>query len=212
MERSSKRTLALKVLGMLLLAAVLIVGFVFWTRYIKTVKAYHIDPLSEETLSLADVGHTDKLMIVAHPDDETIWGGGHLMEGGYLVVCVTNGKNKERTQEFIDAVSKSGNNSLILSYPDKVLGERDDWEAVYDRIYDDIIYIMGYKDWSMIVTHNPDGEYGHIHHKMTSEIVTKAYDKLEPEAKLYYFGDYYKAASLPEVSRTYQRGAAGIQG
>ena len=28
------------------------------------------------------------LMIVAHPDDETLWGGAHLIEDNYYVVCV----------------------------------------------------------------------------------------------------------------------------
>ena len=32
----------------------------------------------------------ESLMIVAHPDDETIWGGSHLLKGHYLVVCLTN--------------------------------------------------------------------------------------------------------------------------
>lgn len=35
-------------------------------------------------------------MFVAHPDDETIWGGSHLLKKHYLVVCLTNGNNKTR--------------------------------------------------------------------------------------------------------------------
>ena len=38
----------------------------------------------------------ESLMIVAHPDDETIWGGSHLLKGHYLVVCLTNGNNEKR--------------------------------------------------------------------------------------------------------------------
>ena len=33
----------------------------------------------------------ESLMIVAHPDDETIWGGSHLINGNYTVLCITNG-------------------------------------------------------------------------------------------------------------------------
>lgn len=36
----------------------------------------------------------DSLMVVAHPDDETIWGGAHLLKGKYVVVCITNGNNR----------------------------------------------------------------------------------------------------------------------
>ena len=38
----------------------------------------------------------ESLMIVAHPDDETIWGGSHLTNGNYTVLCITNGNNKKR--------------------------------------------------------------------------------------------------------------------
>ena len=38
----------------------------------------------------------ESLMIVAHPDDETIWGGSHLINGNYTVLCITNGNNKKR--------------------------------------------------------------------------------------------------------------------
>ena len=200
MEITGKKGKLLKAVIAVLLAAVLGVGFFFWARYIMTKKAYHTEPVTEETLLPLGITACNKLMIVAHPDDETIWGGGHLKEGGYLVVCITNGKNKERKREFLDAVEMSGNTALILGYPDKLFGERDDWEKVDSKITDDIGFIMSYKAWDLIVTHNPDGEYGHIHHKMTSEIVTKVYDRLKPQTALYYFGQYHKAAEMPAQS------------
>ena len=199
MELLSKKKTALKIiLGVLLLAAFVTCSF-FWVRYIKAVKAHHVEPLTEETLLTKNLMSCNKLMIVAHPDDDAIWGGAHLKEGGYLVVCITNNRNETRKQEFFDAVDASGNTPLILGYPDKVNGKRDDWDKVYSKITDDISYIMGYKEWDMIVTHNPDGEYGHIHHKMTSEITTKVYNRLKPAAKLYYFGKYYKASQIDSV-------------
>ena len=43
-----------------------------------------------------------KLMIVAHPDDELIFGGAELIKHGpdYKVVCITNKNNKIRSSEF----------------------------------------------------------------------------------------------------------------
>ena len=55
-----------------------------------------------------------------------------------------------------------------------------------------IDYILGYKKWNKIVTHNPEGEYGHIHHKMTNQIVTKECKKKDLTKNLYYFAHYYK--------------------
>ena len=199
MELTVKKKRVTRIVICVLLAAAVLAGFVFWARYIKKVKAYHVDPLKEEQLVEIGAKNCNKLMIVAHPDDELLWGGAHLSEGGYLVVCITNGKNETRREEFKTVVEKSGNTPLILNYPDKVLGKRDDWTNVRDKIEDDISLIMNYKKWDFIVTHNPKGEYGHIHHIMTSESVTKLFDKLVPAQKLYYFGKYYKAVDLPSV-------------
>lgn len=41
------------------------------------------------------------------------------------------------------------------------------------------------KDWDKIVTHNPDGEYGHIHHKKVSKYVTMILKKKIRQISLY---------------------------
>ncbi|MBR3267248.1 MAG: PIG-L family deacetylase [Oscillospiraceae bacterium] len=161
--------------------------------------AHRVAPLRQEVLDGLDLSQTDKLMIVAHPDDETIWGGAHLLDGGYLVVCITNGRNRTRAAEFRSAVEKTGNIPLILEYPDKVNFIRDNWNRVRGGIEDDLKKVIALKKWSLIVTHNPKGEYGHIHHKMTNALTVRAYDDMQCEAELYVFGDYYKAADLPAV-------------
>lgn len=40
-------------------------------------------------------------MIVAHPDDETLWGGSHLIDDNYLVVCMSNGWHKKEVAILI---------------------------------------------------------------------------------------------------------------
>ena len=162
-------------------------------------RAYHIKPLSQEDISIIGENKGEKLMIVAHPDDETLWGGMHLLDGGYFVVCVTNSSNSVRSEEFYSVLNKSGNDGIILSYPDKVCGKRDNWENIRDYIESDIERIIGSKKWDMIITHNPDGEYGHIHHKMTSTIVTEKCIEAGVEEELWYFGKYYRKAQLENV-------------
>lgn len=61
---------------------------------------------------------------------------------------------------------------------------------------------MTYQPWEDIVTHNAKGEYGHIHHKMTHQIVTALYDADQLQMPLYVFGKYYRAAALPDVKDT----------
>ena len=145
----------------------------------------------EVLLEGLDLDGVDNLMIVAHPDDDTIWGGGHLIEDNYLVVCITCGNVEKRVKEFKSVMNSTNDEYLMLYYPDLTDGKRDDWSTVYNKIEYDIEEIINYKDWNMIVTHNPEGEYGHQHHKMTSSIVTDKVLKNNLEDKLYYFGKYY---------------------
>src|SRR5687768_13295990 len=69
--------------------------------------------------SRAQVAHPSKLMIVAHPDDESLFGGEALTSsGGWTVVCVTNGTNEQRRREFISAMTSIGANYTMLSHFD----------------------------------------------------------------------------------------------
>ena len=121
----------------------------------------------------------DSLMVVAHPDDETIWGGAHLLKGKYVVVCITNGNNRTRRKEFAAVMKQTNSIGLMLSFPDKTHGKRNNWES-----------------WATIATHNSKGEYGHIHHQMTSAITTAAAKKADLTDHLYYFGTYVKAKNM----------------
>ncbi len=130
------------------------------------------------------------LMIVAHPDDETIWGGSHLLNGNYTILCITNGDNKTRKAEFKKILEQTNSKGTILSFPDKTNGKRNNWKSCKKDIKKEIKKMIDSKDWKEIVTHNPNGEYGHIHHKMTSKMVTKILKSEKKVDKLIYFGKY----------------------
>lgn len=161
--------------------------------------AYNVASLRKFQLDEAVDDSVKNVMIVAHPDDELLWGGGHLMTKDYLVVCMTNGANKERAKEFKNVVKASGNKYIILNYPDKVAGKRDDWVSVKEQMMSDIDMIVNYKNWDMIVTHNQHGEYGHIQHQSVHSFVTEVYDRSASNSKFYCFGRYYRAVRMPSV-------------
>jgi LmbE family N-acetylglucosaminyl deacetylase len=152
--------------------------------------------LDVDMLEEAGIKDCSKLMIVAHPDDETLWGGAHLYEGGWFIVCLTNGDNSTRKKEFNKVLEVSGNKGIILSYPDLVNGVRSEWKTERKSIEKDIDTVLKYKSWGMVATHNPSGEYGHIHHKLTSQLVTEIYYLDNWEDNLYYFGKWYSAQSI----------------
>lgn len=155
--------------------------------------------VTEEMLNELPLSGCTKLMVVAHPDDETLWGGAHLTEGGWFVVCLTNGYNQVRRNEFNEVMKKFGCTGLILSYRDLIsAGQRSNWETERYGIAKDIDTLLKYKHWGMVATHNPNGEYGHMHHKMTSTLVTQCFYKNYWGSSLYYFGKWYSAKKISD--------------
>ncbi|MBR6871990.1 MAG: PIG-L family deacetylase [Ruminococcus sp.] len=194
----------LKLLGSLLAAVIFLAGFgtfkFIWEHNITA--AHTVDNLTVEQVRNANFVNADKLLILAHPDDDALWAGGHLAEGNWLVVCITNGRNDTRRNEFNRAMNAAGCAHMILEYPDKVNGSRDDWSAVKEGLKKDLNLLLSYKNWDTIATHNPDGEYGHEHHKMTSQLVTEACQTLGLTGRLSYMGKYYSKAKLAKVQDT----------
>lgn len=175
---------------LLILVFALVLFFVSLAIYLHYFAPYKVN----KNFSEVDLKGYDKLMIVAHPDDDILWGGAHLIEDNYLVVCVTCGAVKYRVNEFVSVMNETNDRYIMLGYPDKTNGERDNWDTVRESISDDLKKIMDLKDWDLIVTHNPQGEYGHIHHKMTSKLVT---DVVDDKEALYYFGRYHSKKKVP---------------
>ena len=62
----------------------------------------------------------------------------------------------------------------------------------------DLTTILNYKHWDNIVTHEPEGALGHIHHRKISEFVTEITKKLNIFGNLYYFGKLYPKGCIPK--------------
>lgn len=183
-----------KVLTLILSGAMLLLAFFIFLGYALR----SMEPLTVQMLDELPLDSIDKVMIVAHPDDEALWGGAHLAADRYLVVCITNGRNDVRKEEFISAVEMFGSVPLILDYPDKEFNIRSRWIGYENEIRRDILTVLSYKNWSQVVTHNPDGEYGHIHHKKVNRFVTEELQYTDSPAGdvLWYFGQYRTAGEV----------------
>ena len=161
-------------------------------------KYLNLPPVTTEQLDELNLDGVDNLMIVAHPDDEFIWGGAHVLSDNWLVVVLTNAGNKTRKPEFEAMMAATGDTGLILGYPDKVGGKRSNWEYWSPAIQKDLETIITYKNWKQIVTHNESGEYGHQHHISTHRIAVAAYENLNCSIPLWFFGTYYRNVDLPD--------------
>ena len=85
-------------------------------------------------------------MIVAHPDDEILWGGANLIRDRYFVVCLTNGDNLPRANNFREIMKFTNNSGIILNYPEIEDNVIDDWSIVKVGILKDLSRIIKYQN------------------------------------------------------------------
>ena len=156
--------------------------------------------INNNTLNMYNAEFYQNLMIVAHPDDETLWGGANLFKDSFFVICLTNGFNFERAKDFRRILKFTNSGGIILNYPDlrDNTNIQDDWSEVRNGIVNDLSTVLNYKNWGKIVTYGPDGTTGHPHHKKTYELVTKISKKLNKFNNLYYFGKFYPKNEIPK--------------
>jgi len=130
-----------------------------------------------------DYYNNNMLMIVAHPDDEIIFGGAELIQNAsnYQVICVTCGEHDSSKHDFEKVMNELG----VCSY--EIWDYKAEFELFENKLVDDISKIINSKKWDKIVTHNPIGEYGHIQHKQIFDIVKELTD------------DFYIFTKTPEI-------------
>ena len=117
------------------------------------------------------------LIIVAHPDDETIYFTGPLLQNRtypWKVICVTNGNadgnGLSRQKDFQQACTKLNVESFEhWDYPD-VFEQRLD----VNKLINDL---SKFNCVHLVYTHGVIGEYGHPHHQDVSFAVHKAFCK-----------------------------------
>ncbi len=194
-----KRKIIKRIIITVCIALVILVG-VISASIVREVFPYRFtQKITEEYLDNLNLSDYNKLMIVAHPDDEMLWGGAELLENNYVVLCITRGYDDVRRAEFESVMKETGDIGIILSYPDKIYSKRSDWRFCTDNIIKDIRTVIDYKKWDKVVTHNAEGEYGHIHHKKVHSFVMELYrEDSSSFGQLNVFGTYYKKSAIPE--------------
>lgn len=130
--------------------------------------------------SRAYVERPSKLMIVAHPDDESLFGGEALTSShDWTVICVTGASNERRRKEFMRAMHSIRVNYTMLDHVDHIQSGHFD-----PRLENTLISLMSEHPYEMIVTHNSQGEYGHPQHRSLHRIVRR----ITGNVPLYVFG------------------------
>ena len=116
------------------------------------------------------------LIIVAHPDDETLWCGGTILDHptiGWYIISLCRGKDPERASKFFKALK-------LLNAKGKMGNLNDDPEqqslddAEVERA---ILDLLPTKYFDLIISHSPKGEYTrHIRHEEIGKAVIKLWN------------------------------------
>jgi len=112
-------------------------------------------------------------VIVAHPDDETLWAGGTLLSHSLwrcFIVCLCRADDKDRSPKFFKALKILKSEGIMGNLDDgpeqKPLDENEVEQAILD--------LLPANHFDLIITHNPGGEYTrHLRHEETGRAVIK---------------------------------------
>lgn len=104
-------------------------------------------------------------IIVAHPDDETLWMGGTLLcnpNWDCFILCMSRKNDADRATKFFKA--------LQIYHADGIMGDLEDGPeqkpVAFCHIENILMDLLPLKHFDMIVTHNPTGEYTrHLRHE-----------------------------------------------
>jgi LmbE family N-acetylglucosaminyl deacetylase len=144
---------------------------------------------------MAEVKSKTVAIIVAHPDDETLWAGGTILSHpmwNCFIVSLCRGKDPDRAPRFYEA--------LKILKSEGIMGDLDDGpdQEPLDKaeVEKAILGLLPSKHFELIITHNPLGEYTrHIRHEEVGEAVINLWssDKISTsEIRLFAYEDGHK--------------------
>jgi LmbE family N-acetylglucosaminyl deacetylase len=149
-------------------------------------------------------------MIVAHPDDETIWAGGTVLnhpDWHWIIVSLCRGSDRDRAPKFDRAVQQLGGVSAI--------GDLDDGPEQLPLSESDVqqmvLSLLPETHFDLILTHSPYGEYTkHRRHEETGTAVALLWEKELIKAKEVWMFAYEDGGNggkddLPKAIKTAHR-------
>jgi LmbE family N-acetylglucosaminyl deacetylase len=121
-------------------------------------------------------------VIVAHPDDETLWCGGLILshpEIEWLILTLCRKSDLDRAPKFLKAAGLYLAKGIMADLDDGA--EHSPLEQT--DIQQTILDALPKKDFDLILTHSPKGEYTrHLRHEETAKAVLTLWKKGELRA------------------------------
>lgn len=105
------------------------------------------------------------VIIVAHPDDETIWSGGLILQHPdweWTIMSLCRGDDPDRKPKFEKVCQLYGAKAIITDLDDSsTLQPIEPKRDIGQRI----LQSVGGTVWDLCATHGRNGEYGHPRHR-----------------------------------------------
>jgi LmbE family N-acetylglucosaminyl deacetylase len=110
-------------------------------------------------------------VIVAHPDDETLWAGGTILSNPSwkcFIVCLCRGSDNDRAPKFFKTLQILGSEGIMGDLNDgpdqKPLDENE--------LEETIMKLLPPSHFDLIISHDPGGEYTrHLRHEEAGKAV-----------------------------------------
>jgi len=141
---------------------------------------------------------SEALIIVAHPDDETIWMGGMILRNNnwkWTIISLCRANDLDRKPKFDRVCGIYNANGFISDLDDEVLHP-----IRLNEIVDRIKNLISKKNYKFIFTHGENGEYGHIRHIEVHKAVEEMVNNKELIGEKVYYFNYKKGKNVPYPS------------
>jgi LmbE family N-acetylglucosaminyl deacetylase len=133
------------------------------------------------------------LVIVAHPDDETIWAGGTLLKdntSNKTIICLCRKNDKDRYPKFKRVCKMLNSKGYISDLDDSEEGHYKYIQK--EEIINRILEFTKDKKYDSLYTHGENGEYGHVRHIDIHKAVEHMLNKKLLSVKDIFFFSYNK--------------------
>jgi LmbE family N-acetylglucosaminyl deacetylase len=140
------------------------------------------------------------LVIVAHPDDETIWMGGTIARYRNLkwtVLSLCRASDNDRAPKFTRVCEYLGAKSIMTDLDDNDKLTLDEATVEAEKL---LRQELKNKKFSYIFTHNKNGEYGHSRHIVAYRAVNKLLDDNFLQAEKVFYFNYQKKDKTRDYS------------